>query len=352
MKLFAAAAWPLLTAVSVAAPIAGFAQSSSGQSASSQNGPSRKATAEAVPSIRKVQVLHTHGQVEIEVEASDRIVPQTNVLKSPDRLVIDFVGAVPAAQLRNQAVNRSEVKGLRVGLFSSDPPVTRIVLDLNGPQPYKVFPSGRTVILKVGADAGAQVAESRVSSEPRLVNSNYSAMGAHLSVEVPPPPRPALDVSFKNGALYISATKANLSEVLFAVHERTGAEIAIPAGAEQEQVVGEMGPASPEQVLGQLLNGSKFNFVIVNSPGNPRALEAVILSPRPEGPMPQPRPQPKVVAEDDDSDVAPNKPMAPLGGVPPGPPPPANGKTDQSGDHPSNPNENNSGTGDNGNNPE
>src|SRR5271166_6054468 len=72
----------------------------------------------AVPSIRRVQVLRTRNQVEIEIEASDRIVPQTNVLTGPDRLVVDFVNAVPGAQLRSQAVNRGEVKSLRVGLFS------------------------------------------------------------------------------------------------------------------------------------------------------------------------------------------------------------------------------------------
>ncbi len=286
MKRFlrAAAVLPLWAAVWVATPAAGQSQ--------------------PVPSIRRVQVLRSRGQVEIEVEASDRIVPQTNRLTKPDRLVVDFVGAVPGPQLRNQAVNRDEVKSLRVGLFSSNPPVTRIVLDLNGPQPYQVFPSGRTVILKVGDDA---VAETSRSSSPSLVNSNYGApnygtTGAHLSVPSGPAPRPALEVSFQNGRLFISATKANLSEVLYAVHQRTGAEIAIPAGAEQEQVVGDIGPAPAAEVLAQLLNGSKFNFVIVNSPNNPRVLDSVILSSRPEGPMPRPaaQPQPRVVAEDDD----------------------------------------------------
>src|SRR5277367_884541 len=77
--------------------------------------------AQAAPSIRRVQVLKGgHGQVEIEIEASERILPHANVLTGPDRLIIDFVGAVPEAQLRNQAVNRSEVKSLRVGLFSSN----------------------------------------------------------------------------------------------------------------------------------------------------------------------------------------------------------------------------------------
>jgi AMIN domain-containing protein len=253
----------------------------------------------AVPSIRRVQVLPSRGQVEIEIEASDRLVPHANVLTGPDRLIVDFVGAVPGAQLRNQSVNREEVKSLRVGLFSSNPPVTRVVLDLNGPQPYQVFPAGRTVIVKIGS-AGAESA-ARYSA-PSLVNTNYPTTGAHLSVPVAPPPRPALEVYFRRGLLSISSNKASLSEVLFAIHQQTGAEIAIPAGAEQEQVAAEIGPAPAPEVLSQLLNGSKFNFLILSSTSDPRSLDRVILSSRPEGPMPPPppqRPQPRAVAQED-----------------------------------------------------
>src|ERR1700683_879549 len=107
-SLRAAAALLLWAAVCFPAPVAGQARD--------------------VPSIRRVQVLRSGKQVEIEIEASERIVPQTNLLTGPDRLVVDFVNAVPGAQLRGQAVNREEVKGLRVGLFSSNPPVTRIVV--------------------------------------------------------------------------------------------------------------------------------------------------------------------------------------------------------------------------------
>ena len=254
--------------------------------------------AQAPPSIRRVQVLRGRGQVEIEIEASDRIVPHTNVLTGPDRLIVDFVGAVPGAQLRNQTVSRAEVKSLRVGLFSSNPPVTRIVVDLNGPQPYQVFPSGRTVIVKIGG-ADANIA-GRSASAPVLVNSNYPTTGAHLSVPIEPPARPTLQVSFRRGLLSISSHKANLSEVLFAIHQQTGAEIAIPAGAEQEQVVAEIGPAPAPEVLSQLLNGSKFNFLILSSTSDPHSLDRVILSSRPEGPMPPaPRPQARVVAQDD-----------------------------------------------------
>ena len=239
---------------------------------------------QAVKSIRRVQVLRGRGQVEIEIESSDRIVPHTNVLTGPDRLVVDFVGAVPGAQLHNQALSREEVKSLRVGLFSSNPPVTRVVLDLNGPQPYQVFPSGRTVIVKVGGGADAETA-GRSASGPVLVTTDYGS-GAHPSVPISPPPKPALEVYFRRGLLSVSSNKANLSEVLFEIHQQTGADIAIPAGAEQEQVVADIGPAPAKEVLAQLLNGSKFNFVILSPTSDPSALDRVILSSRPERPMP------------------------------------------------------------------
>jgi hypothetical protein len=266
---------------------------------------------QAVPSIRRVQVLRTRGQVEIEIEASDRVVAHTNVLTGPDRLIVDFVNAVPGAQLRNQAVNRDEVKNLRVGLFSSNPPVTRIVLDLNGPQAYQVFSSGRTVIVKIGGDS-EQTAGYRSGSGAGLVNTNYPTTGAHLSVPgaPPPAPKPPLEVSFQNGLLSISSNRANLAEVLFLVHVRTGAEIAIPAGAEEEKVVVDLGPAPAPEVLAHLLNGSKFNFLILSSSIDPRALDRVILSSRPEGPMPfvaraQPQVRPTAAEEDDEADVEP-----------------------------------------------
>jgi hypothetical protein len=255
-------------------------------------------------------VLRGRGQVEIEIEASERITPHTNLVTGPDRLIVDFVGAVPSAQLKNQNVGRGDVRSLRVGLFSSDPPVTRIVLDLNGPQPYQVFPSGRTVIVKVGGPGEAQAvlhsSAGGAVSGAMLVNSNYPS-GAHLSVPVEAPARPSLEVSFRRGLLSISSYKANLSEVLFAIHQQTGAEIAIPAGAEQEQVVAEIGPVPASEALSQLLNGSKFNFLILSSTSDPRALDRVILSSRPEGPMPPPpRQQARAVVEDDaDTDVAP-----------------------------------------------
>ena len=283
-------------------------------------------------SVRSVKVLGSKDAVEIEVEASDRIVPQTQVLTGPDRLVIDFPNALPGNQLRSQSVDRGEVKDVRVGLFQSKPPVTRLVLDLKTAQSYQVFPNGRTVIIKVmggGADASARVDE--VASEPvrrpGLVVANYTTRAESVSIVTAAAQSP-LEVTYQNGLLGIHANKATLSEVLFAVQQRTGAEVSIAAGAEQERVVAEIAPAPAPEVLARLLNGSKFNFLILSAVDDPQKLDRVILSTRTEGGFVPPPLAP--IQNNDAEDNEPASMNLQQGNRPPAPvqvPQPPEGKT-------------------------
>jgi len=144
----------------------------------------------AQTSVRSVKVLGAKDAVEIEVEASDRIVPQTQVLTGPDRLVVDFPNSVPSAQLRSQSVDRGEVKDVRVGLFQGKPPVTRIVLDLKTAQSYQIFPYGRTVIIKVmGGGQGTSAAAGNFPPEPTrpgLIVANYTTGATPRALPVQP----------------------------------------------------------------------------------------------------------------------------------------------------------------------
>jgi hypothetical protein len=280
----------------------------------------------AQTTVRSIKVLGGKDAVEIEVESSGKLVPQTQALTGPDRLVIDFPNATPGGELRSQSVNVGEIKDLRVGLFQSKPPVTRVVLDLRTAQTYEIFPNGRTTIIKVKGSGEAQGQTSASLNDssaepvrrPGLVEANYTKRiepvavsnhpGAYSSPAQPKfsqpasnrpvanavsndapsrvvnaaPPKPALEVAFQDGLLTIHSNKATLSEVLFAVQQRTGAEVSIAAGAEQEKVVAEIGPAPAQQVLTQLLNGSKFNYLLLNAVNDPQRLDRVILTPRPD----------------------------------------------------------------------
>ena len=88
-------------------------------------------------------------------------------------------------------------------------------------------------------------------------------------------------VVYRNGQLTIDAHNATLADVLKLVAEKTGATIDVPPGSATEAIVEHAGPGMPNDVLTQLLNGSHFNFIIVNSTQHPQELAQVLLSVRP-----------------------------------------------------------------------
>ena len=104
-------------------------------------------------------------------------------------------------------------------------------------------------------------------------------------VPQPPPTPPTLEqqppappqVTYRDGQLSINSTNATLAQVLRSVQTQTGATIDLPPGAGNERVVATLGPGRPQNVLASLLDGCKFNYVILGEPNNPGAVQKVIL---------------------------------------------------------------------------
>jgi len=244
--------------------------------------------------VQHVVVRGNPDAMEVEIQTSGApVAPDTQTLAGPDRIVVDFPGALPAAELRALKVNRGALKGVRTGLFFDNPPITRVVLDLAEPQSYHISSTQNAVIIKLGSlVAGAKAPDVPAARAAKLQNASLASgtpvaaarVSAAVSVAPLPaavseaaPPQPVLSVTFENGRLRIRADKATLAQVLFEVQRQTHAEIAIPAGAEQEPVVADLGPAPARDVLAALLNGSAYNFVFV---GTELTLEQVILTRR------------------------------------------------------------------------
>ena len=262
--------------------------------------------------IRHVAVLKVGGATEIEIETSQRVAPAVQAVTGPDRLVVDFPESLPGPQLRAIPVNQGEVKGVRVGLLTAKPPVTRVVLDLKSPQAYQIFPSAKSVIVK-------------------LPGSGASAMAAlplaNASTPEPPhaPPAPKkVEITFQDGRLRLVSNKASLAEVLNEIRAQLNADIVVPAGAEQEVVAVALGPSTPRDVISKLLDGSRYNFIIVGTDADANQVERVVLSPK------------TVIAE---SAIAPQTPVVDteggdrsVGAPPPIPPPPPTEEVQPQGD--------------------
>jgi hypothetical protein len=235
--------------------------------------PPPSAPASGTAQIRKVAVLKSGGAMEIEIETSQRVVPATQLITGPDRLVLDFAGSLPGPQLRAMSVNQGQVKGVRAALLSANPPVTRVVLDLKSPQEFQLFPSTKSVVVKLPGS----LAPASAPSAPAAAGNDAST---GVAAAPPAPEAPKVTVTFQDGKLRLSSDKGSLADVLNEVRAQTGAEIAIPAGAEQERVVATIGPTTPRDALSQLLNGSRYNFIIVGTDADPNQLERVVLTPK------------------------------------------------------------------------
>lgn len=223
--------------------------------------------------VKHVAVLKSGGATEIEIETTQRVEPAVQAITGPDRLVIDFPQSMPGPQLRALAVNQGEVKGVRVSLLSAKPPVTRVVLDLKSPQAYQVFPSAKSVIVKLPDSMGG----------PGQGSLSSPQIAAVPDLPKPAPVRKNVEITFQDGRLKLLSTKASLAEVLTELRAQLNADIPVPAGAEQENVAISLGPGTPREVISQLLNGSPYNFIIVGKDEDANQVERVILSSKTPG---------------------------------------------------------------------
>jgi hypothetical protein len=260
--------------------------------------------------IEHVVVRGSGAAMEVEIQTSGApVAPETQAITGPDRIVVDFPGALPSAELHALKVNRGALKGIRSGLFFDNPPITRVVLDLAEPLSYRISTTQNAIVVKLGpvklgpklgpvTAPGAQppavphapgaklqnasLAAGALAGRTNAAATNVVAVGVSPAVSnttAPPPPAapPQVTVTYGNGMLRIRAEKATFAQVLSEVQRQTKAAIAIPAGAEQEQVDADLGPAPVLDVLASLLNGSPYNFIIV---GNELSVERVILTRR------------------------------------------------------------------------
>lgn len=158
------------------------------ESASAQTQTPRPAaviSASPVANIRKVDVSPQADGLAITILLSAPVVPTTDRVENPDRLVFDFPGCELKGINPHLPVNQGPVKGLRMSQFSLKPPVARIVVDLKAPSSFEMKPSERQVVIEIPFPK-----PERASIAP----SSPPAIKPVVSSSPPPPIKPPIKI--------------------------------------------------------------------------------------------------------------------------------------------------------------
>src|SRR5882762_11393081 len=105
----------------------------------------------ARPEVRGVNVT-VQQETEIRIElGTTALVPDAQVAATyHDSLVLDLPGAVYRGVPRRIRVNKAGVRAVRLWMQTEDPPLTRVVVEIDRTQQYLLSSDGKTIVLRVG----------------------------------------------------------------------------------------------------------------------------------------------------------------------------------------------------------
>src|SRR5581483_6904910 len=99
--------------------------------------------------IQNLNVVRRGTELNVEVTLTSPVTPNVIVATAPDRLVLELPNTSAGARQKRVPVNQDGVKAIRVGLNSAEPPVTRVVIDLEQARLYRVDTNGSTISLAI-----------------------------------------------------------------------------------------------------------------------------------------------------------------------------------------------------------
>jgi type IV pilus assembly protein PilQ len=134
-----------------------------------------------VAHISNITVAQAKDGMSLEIMGSGSIAAKTMKLTRPDRIVLDIPNSVLQGPAREIPVNSSDVKDIRAARFQSEPPTTRIVVDMVAMHEFEVVPEGNKLVLKLkNMDAApASLAAKEVVAQQTPASSTLPASNSN-----------------------------------------------------------------------------------------------------------------------------------------------------------------------------
>jgi AMIN domain len=109
----------------------------------------------AVTTIRSVTAARQGDNLRVEIMLSAPVKPSSETASNPDRILLDLPDTI-SNNIKSVGVHANGVRRVRTGQHSTNPLVTRIVLDLDRAHPYTVKTEGNRIIVAIGAAENAR----------------------------------------------------------------------------------------------------------------------------------------------------------------------------------------------------
>lgn len=164
--------------------------------------------------VTAVSVVATPGHAEIVIAVAGAVEVRDFVLRSPDRLVVDLVGASLARTGASyDGVQRAGIRDIRYSQFRSD--VVRIVIDLDAARDYQLDRGPDAVRVRFGADRSFLTWSSVSPAElaPPRAPEPAPAL-ARAQPEVRLPAELSADVQHQAARITVTWDRANIGDVI------------------------------------------------------------------------------------------------------------------------------------------
>jgi type IV pilus assembly protein PilQ len=147
-------------------------------------------------SLREVSVIQPEGSsgLEVEILADGDVTYKTEKLRNPDRLVVDLPNTVNRIRQTHLAVNTPPLKAVRIGQFRRDPPVSRVVMDLDFQVPFEIRRQGNGLIVSLNGSPSPDAASRKGASPGPSTGARAAAKPAQtVTKPASSPQRPAAE---------------------------------------------------------------------------------------------------------------------------------------------------------------
>ena len=237
----------------------------------------------AVSAAPTVETPHTVRSAELpqpKVVAAAPKVERASNGRSMELSLSTEIAAAPASVPR--VATPKVIETPKVARNSESPLPNTVVSAPAGKEQRPVLTADLRPLPDLSAVSSPRVFDSKMQSLAASEGGRQNVVG---STALPPQPIAhaasasiAPGVTYRDGQLSINAENLTLADVLKLVAEKTGAVIEVPAGSGLDRIFEHAGPGPADDVLAALLNGSPFDFIIVNSQQRPHLPAQVLLS--------------------------------------------------------------------------